>query len=138
MRRHNISFWGLMFSGLLLILTWQAVGFVQDNEPDRSGMNYIFTDMKRTPPEFDHDIHEAAFDDGGCAKCHHVLDENTKKIVYAEGEEASCTECHTAKAPKEKIALREVYHQGCTRCHRTMGKNKEKSGPTTCGECHKK
>ena len=81
MRRHNISFWGLMFSGLLLILTWQAVGFVQDNEPDRSGMNYIFTDMKRTPPEFDHDIHEAAFDDGGCAKCHHVLDENTKKIV---------------------------------------------------------
>ena len=127
-----------MLFGLLMIFTWQPVGFAQDKSQERSGMNYIFTNMKRPAPEFDHDIHEGAFNNGGCAKCHHVMDEKTNKLVYSEGDEASCAECHTTQKEVKKTALREAYHQDCTSCHRTMRKNNEKSGPTTCGECHRK
>jgi hypothetical protein len=35
--------------------------------------------------------------------------------------------------------LREAYHGTCTVCHRRLIQSRsEGSGPTTCGECHRK
>lgn len=104
----------------------------------------LFADNEKEPvknrpaPVFDHTLHEEALDDPGCGACHHVLDEQTQKLVYSEGEESACSECHFEKAEDGLLALREANHASCTACHRKMIKSKLKSGPTTCGECHPK
>ena len=98
----------------------------------------MFSNHKRPVVKFDHSLHEDVTGETGCAKCHHVFDEKQNKLVYAEGEEAVCSECHFSEKEKDVLALREASHTSCTGCHRTLKKNKKPSGPTTCGECHKK
>lgn len=100
--------------------------------------NEVFGKRKRPPVAFDHDLHMASLEEDGCGACHHSRDEATSKMVYIEGEELNCFECHLAKKKDGIVALREAYHGSCTACHRKRIKTKQlPSGPTTCGECHK-
>ena len=99
----------------------------------------IFGNLRRPPVIFAHDIHSDTLVDEGCGVCHHVRDNKTGKLVYAEGDELSCKECHVSQKENGKPALREAYHGSCTVCHRNWIKSSEsKSGPTTCGGCHQK
>lgn len=93
---------------------------------------------RRPAPEFDHTLHEEVLDDPGCGACHHVLDDTTNKLVYSEGEEGPCIECHLEKKQEDIPAIREANHGSCNTCHRDLKKQKKPAGPTTCGECHKK
>ena len=99
----------------------------------------VFGELRRPSVHFSHEIHAESLAESGCGICHHVRDDETGKLVYAEGEEAGCKECHDSLEIDGTPALREAYHGSCTVCHRDRIKSKEaKTGPTTCGGCHKK
>jgi hypothetical protein len=122
---------------LFSIVAWQSVSFAKNDETEKKPL-YIFSNKQRPAPAFDHKLHEEAFDDGGCAACHHVLDEEKGKLVYVEEEADACIECHAAQAEEGLPAIREAYHESCTACHRQMIRSEKKTGPTTCGQCHSK
>ncbi len=133
--------WVLIFlaMGMCLIV---AIGFndsvAQDDSYDLAHAD-IFGKLRRPSVYFAHDLHSDTLADKGCGACHHVVDQISGKLIYREGEELSCKECHAAQNSAGQIALREAYHGSCTVCHRTLIKeNNKKTGPTTCGECHKK
>ena len=99
----------------------------------------IFEKLRRPPVNFAHQKHSASLEDPGCASCHHVQDEKTGRLVYLEGEELSCRECHGPQKTNDTPALREAFHGSCTLCHRRLAKaDSPKRGPTTCGGCHPK
>ncbi len=122
---------------LLWGLGWQTVSSAEKDTAGNPGP-YILADKARPSPAFDHDRHKEAFADGGCAACHHVLDEETGKLVYAEEDAAACIECHEESAADGIPGIREAAHESCTDCHRRMIKASRKTGPTTCGQCHSK
>ncbi len=97
----------------------------------------IFGKLRRPQVSFSHEIHSETLEEEGCEICHHVADDQTGKLVYVEGEELSCKECHGRQKENNQSALREAFHGSCTACHRRLIKNSNpKSGPTTCGACH--
>ena len=99
----------------------------------------VFGKLRRPQVKFSHAIHSDNLADAGCGICHHNPDNKTGKLVYIEGEELSCRECHDAQKEDDEPALREAFHGSCTVCHRDMIKaDKQKAGPTTCGGCHKR
>ncbi len=99
----------------------------------------VFGELRREPVVFLHLLHEEALEVEGCDICHHTPDKQTGKLLSIEDEELSCMECHGEREKGSIPALREAYHGSCTPCHRTRQKEKnKKSGPTTCGECHKR
>jgi len=98
----------------------------------------VFGELQRPPAVFSHELHMSAFADQGCGGCHHVFDENAGKLVYREGEELGCIDCHEKEKAGNTPGLREAYHGSCNACHRSMHKKHMKSGPVTCGECHPK
>ena len=99
----------------------------------------VFGNLRRPSVVYPHNVHEEALADEDCMTCHHDQDENTGELIYTEGEEQGCQECHVDRKEGDKPALREAFHGSCTICHRNMIKKKEqKSGPTTCGGCHQK
>jgi hypothetical protein len=70
--------------------------------------------------------------DGKCEGCHHVFDEATRRLVYREGEEGSCRDCHGPEPVDGKPSLRTVFHGSCVNCHL----QRADSGPTDCAGCH--
>ena len=99
----------------------------------------IFGKLRRPQVNFSHEIHSETLEEEGCGICHHVADDRTGKLVYVEGEELSCKECHGRQKKNNQPALREAFHGSCTACHRRLIKNSNpKAGPTTCGACHLK
>lgn len=121
---------------LFLGYNWQAVSLAKNDAVGKKPL-YIFADKQRPTPSFDHTLHDEAFDDGGCAKCHHVMNTKTGKLAYVEEEAAACIECHAEKAVARIRGIREASHESCTGCHRLMIKAQKKTGPTTCGQCHR-
>ncbi len=122
---------------LLCLLLQTGTAFAQEENYVLAHQD-VFGKMQRPAVHFPHAAHEEALSDEGCGACHHVFDEQVKKLVYTEGEEQECKTCHGLKPAGTSPALREAYHKSCTGCHRLKKKNIEKSGPTTCGECHPK
>lgn len=99
----------------------------------------VFGKLRRPPVVFSHENHIEYLDDAGCGACHHTPDEQTGQLGYIEGDERSCQECHGLHKEDDAPALREAYHGNCTNCHREQIKSGNlKSGPTTCGGCHRK
>ena len=97
----------------------------------------IFGKLRRPAVNFSHDIHSETLESDGCGICHHAPDEQIGKLVYTEGEELSCKECHVQRKKNQIPALREAYHGNCTVCHRRLIKaGQPETGPTTCGGCH--
>ena len=128
-----------IFVGLLLAGTVNLTGLMAQEEEYDLAHTDVFGKLRRPSVHFAHDIHSDILSDTGCGVCHHVVDQNTGKLVYREGEELTCKECHTARKSADKPGLREAYHGSCTTCHRRLVQtNSEKTGPITCGECHKK
>jgi len=75
--------------------------------------------------------------DEDCSACHHVYDENKDELVYVEGEESSCRDCHDGSAGYEDApAMRTVAHQRCIACHMDYEDKVDETGPIDCEGCH--
>lgn len=82
-----------------------------------------------------HQKHAAAMDDK-CEACHHAYDEKAQKLVYKEGEETSCRDCHRSTGTQDQPALRTVAHEKCVTCHMDLAAKSQKAGPVQCAGCH--
>lgn len=123
--------------GLLLTSAVNRVASIAQEDEYNLAYTDVFEKLRRPLVRFSHVIHSDNLADAGCRVCHHNPDSNTGKLVYVEGEELSCSECHEAQKENHTLALREAFHTSCTGCHREMIKtNKRTTGPTTCGGCH--
>jgi hypothetical protein len=99
----------------------------------------IFGNLRRPQVGFPHENHAASLADNGCGVCHHTPDDKTGRLAYIEGDERSCEDCHGLQKEDSTPALREAFHGSCTNCHRNQIKSGHlKSGPITCGGCHRK
>ena len=130
----------LAFSiGSLLIVA--AVGQLSMAQEENYILSHddVFGNLRRPPVDFAHEKHAESLADDGCGRCHHTPNAETGRLVYIEGEELSCKECHGSHKEDNIPALREAFHGSCTGCHRHQIKSgNPKSGPTTCGGCHRK
>ena len=95
----------------------------------------VFGKLQRPAVTFRHDLHMDVLE---CGACHHVYDEEKGVLVPEEYPDTGCVDCHGARMKDSAPALREAYHGSCTVCHRDTAKKGEKTGPRTCGECHRK
>ncbi|MCP3875568.1 MAG: cytochrome c3 family protein [Desulfobacteraceae bacterium] len=139
--KDNINISGIIIICSIFICMLSTTLFAQNDKSDnktQDPMLAIFSNQKRPAADFDHSLHEDSLGETGCAKCHHILDADKNTLVYSEGEEAACYDCHSSKPDGNVLALREANHASCTQCHRTLKKERKPAGPTTCGECHKK
>ena len=137
MRKNQLVKFITVGSVLLGVAVW-AVALAQEAEYHLAHRD-IYGKLRRPPVYFSHERHADALTDGGCGVCHHARDDQTGKLVYVEGEEIGCKECHLRQKSQGRPALREAYHGSCTGCHRRLIKRgNPKIGPTTCGGCHKK
>ena len=133
---HRNSFLAMMTAVILLVICISHLDARQNK--DIIANKDVFGELKKPPARFSHDFHASVFEDQGCGVCHHVLDKNSGKLGYQEGEELGCVDCHGRKKAGNTPALREAYHGSCNTCHRSMRNKNMKSGPITCGECHPK
>jgi hypothetical protein len=88
----------------------------------------------RQPIGFDRSLHERHRQgmEAQCGQCHHVYDEETEELYYAEGEETTCRYCHLAQAVDDTPSLSDAAHWACISCHLT----RPDAGPTDCAGCH--
>ena len=100
--------------------------------------NGVLEVLETTGVTFQHKKHEEKLKDQGCGICHHIGDDKQQKSIPTEDETVSCMDCHQVKKTGHIRALRQAYHGSCNKCHRKMKKEGKTTGPTTCGECHKK
>ena len=129
----------VIFVGLLLTGAVSRTASMAQEDEYKLAYTDVFGKLRKPLVRFSHAIHSDNLADAGCGICHHNPDSKTGKLVYIEGEELSCRECHDAQKEDDGTALREAFHGSCTVCHRDMIKiDKQKAGPTTCGGCHKK
>ncbi len=124
--------WVLLIAG---ILSFSASGL--QAQPDNILLNHpeVFKKRERPPVGFPHHRHMEG--ELSCKDCHHqykegknILDESMLK----EGEKGiQCSTCHTLQA---RINLQKAFHHQCISCHRKNEKERKKTGPRFCGECH--
>jgi len=82
-----------------------------------------------------HHKHEKALEKK-CERCHHIYSEEEKKLIYKEGTESSCRDCHKEHDVDKKRSFRHVAHSECITCHMERAKEGKKGGPSACGGCH--
>lgn len=87
----------------------------------------------RQPVVMDLSLHARHIDaaDGKCDTCHHQYDEALKKLVYVQGQEVSCRDCHGTVPAERRPTFRSVSHESCIACHDEYG-----AGPRDCAGCH--
>ena len=87
----------------------------------------------RQPMQMDKSLHyrHIAAHKDSCSLCHHQYDETAQKLVYVEGKEESCRDCHRAQKIDNRVSLRHAAHEACVNCH--VEKNQ---GRQTCAGCH--
>jgi hypothetical protein len=90
-----------------------------------------------------------------CETCHHIYDEQQKKLVYKKDTENSCRGCHKAKDEKNARSMKKVAHSACIGCHMKLAekvrkellqeertvlteRDKKRFGPFNCAGCHGK
>ncbi len=126
----------------LFVLLMVTAGFViatvsGAGESPKKGMMTLksneFSDLKRSPVEFNHTLHENKF---LCNECHHnndiFLDNKNRKS-------AVCSSCHKVEKTEDiQVILADAFHMKCKSCHKKNLKRGRKSGPVMCGSCHKK
>lgn len=66
-----------------------------------------------------------------CALCHHQYDEARQELVYVEGEERSCRDCHRDATEDDRVSMRLAAHNDCVNCHVA-----KKQGVKDCAGCH--
>lgn len=125
--------------GLVLLGALERQASMAQEEEYTLAHEDVFGKLRRPQVVFSHENHVESLDDKGCGVCHHTPDDDTGQLAYIEGEERSCKECHGLQKEDRTPALREAFHGSCTHCHRNqINTDKLKSGPTTCGGCHRK
>ena len=133
----------LLISGLLIGLALLgAVGWQTSMAQEKEyilAYEDVFGQLRRPRVSFPHEDHARSLEDSGCGVCHHTPDDETGRLVYIEGEERLCNECHALQKEDRIPGLKEAFHGSCTICHRNQIKSgNHKSGPTTCGGWHRK
>ncbi|RJP25253.1 MAG: hypothetical protein C4529_01305 [Deltaproteobacteria bacterium] len=105
---------------VVMLTVFSAGAIVAANAPEKATIK----DVQKSKPAvtFNHKAHGEKI--GKCAECHHK---------DAAGKEQKCFSCHKAEKGKDAVALKDAMHTKCKGCHQ-----KEKKGPTKCGDCHKK
>lgn len=122
---------------LLCAVGWQA-SLAQEDDYILAHAD-VFGKLRRPPVVFSHENHSENLEDIGCGVCHHTPEDKTGQLEYVEGDERACKDCHGLQKEDHIPALREAFHGSCTNCHRNqINSDNLKSGPTTCGGCHRK
>jgi hypothetical protein len=121
-------FYVLIILGILFCVGPAA--FSQDEESLLLGED--FQPRQRPGVIFDHDAHNEKAGIEDCSVCHHVYRDG-KLVPDESSEDQKCSDCHKQKARDGSTTLIRAYHERCKGCHL-----KEKKGPITCGECHKR
>jgi len=93
----------LALSFILILMTSLTNSIAQEAEYTLAHED-VFGKLRRPPVEFSHDIHSEALESEGCMVCHHVPDEKSGRLVYVEGEEFSCKECHEQRQKDQSPA----------------------------------
>ena len=85
-----------------------------------------FGKLERPAVLFLHDQHTAALEkkNKDCSTCH--LSENNRLSPKFK-----------RLKDNDKTEVMDIFHTQCVSCHRETAANKEKSGPVSCGDCHK-
>jgi hypothetical protein len=131
------KYWVMAMAAVLLAMTGPGLPCAGAEDMIEISHGDVFGRLRRPPVPFPHDLHMEALEDPGCGACHHSPDPGSGELVYIEGEELGCMECHPAEKQDDMPALREAYHGSCNACHRQRIRDgRMPSGPTTCGECH--
>jgi len=115
---------------LLGIIFFVGPVFSQVEEPLLLGQD--FHPRQRPGVIFDHDAHNEKAGIEDCNVCHHVYRDG-KLVPDESSEDQKCSDCHKQKSSDGSTPLMKAYHERCKGCH-----VKEKKGPITCGECHKR
>jgi len=72
-----------------------------------------------------------------CKDCHHVYENGENVLDESTLEEGNqgirCSTCH---GPNFRIGLKQAFHDQCIGCHKRFQKEKKKTGPRYCGQCH--
>jgi hypothetical protein len=97
----------LLIGSVLWSLTVWTDSIAQEDDYNLAHRD-ILGKLRRPPVSFSHEIHSDALEDSGCGICHHVQDDKTGQLVYEDGEELSCKECHGRQKDNRKPALRKV------------------------------
>ena len=75
-----------------------------------------------------------------CEACHHQYDEAKRELVYVEGKESSCRDCHREETEENRSAFKLAAHEACIDCHREPPPEiiveKDAAGPQLCVNCH--
>lgn len=94
----------------------------------------------RLPMRFDYALHArhvaATGGEKECGVCHHVYDEEAKKLVVRQGTESSCWDCHLDQDEGRILSRRNAAHLDCINCHLDKRDEKKDSGPWLCAGCH--
>ncbi len=129
---------------LLAVLGWfslqAGIGHLASAQEETYDLAHdeVFGKLQRPAVSFPHEEHMDLLEEEGCGACHHEYDEEQGTLVPVEDPDTGCAECHGAKKADGVPGLREAYHGRCTGCHRDRAKAGEKTGPITCGECHRR
>ncbi len=103
-------------------MAWQKIYF-------NKSLHFIHVSSKSIKPPL-------ASESDNCSACHHKLNEKTKKLYHAKGEEESCRYCHKDKQEKNIPSLKSASHNSCVACHKSLDNKKISAGPVTCAGCH--
>lgn len=131
-----------------------SLTFALDNGPEKINLNAQESNPKvitkkdaKKVEGFPHKVHQTGLkgkqkyavnkfeDDWTCGACHHT----SKK-----GEQpTACLNCKEVNKMLEKVGgadkFEKIYHDTCRDgCHKAMEKDKQKTGPTKCKDCHGK
>jgi hypothetical protein len=128
--------------GFRLLMIMVAALLVLSNSPAGAQPDKIVLDHSdisggrtRPPVTLPHNRHvEAGL---SCKDCHHFYQDGKNVLDESKLEEGNqdirCSACH---GPKSQLNLQEAFHDQCMGCHTRYQKEKKKTGPRYCGECH--
>jgi hypothetical protein len=85
-------------------------------------------ELERPPVQFPHDLHTEALakQNKDCTTCHLTRDNGRLSDLFER-----------LGKPGERVA-KDVYHDNCIGCHNETASADLKTGPVSCGECHRK
>lgn len=120
---------------IAVLLSLAATDLMAQQDHLKLNHQEVFVKRERPPVNFPHNRHaEAGL---SCKDCHHqykngenVLDEST---LQEGNQEIKCSACHT---PQSRIDLQRAFHYQCLSCHKKNERERKKTGPRFCGECH--
>lgn len=102
----------------------------------------VFGYLERPTVTFLHDLHTETLEKMGkdCSACHFPAEKNIK-IPGTFNEAVKGIDRMSPKFKRLKDTAREevmdVYHRFCVECHTDLTEKGEKTGPVSCGGCHK-